>query len=681
MPIARVEAPDGKILRMEVPEGATHEQIAAFAQSQYKPEPLGFFDSATLGMKKAGVGTIQLGMDAARQFGYEFPETYAASEKVARQLDEQGRGSGVAGAVGEALGNPLTLPLAAASGGTSLLGMAGIGAGQGIAAGAIDPTQEGESRLENAAVGGAIGGVAAPVMKVAGDAISDFVTPYVKPFLKDTSTGIGRGAVKLDRPVIRPYEEIQQMAIQAYDDAAKAGGVIRPDAVNRIIGKAQAIGAKSKGAQRFQGGARDAVDTVVEKMQNLQNRGMTLKDVQEIDDILQDSISKEFVAGAGLTNEGRKISKIRDMFHNAHAELQPRDFIGGSAGFKAWREGDRLFAASSNARQIEGIIENAASADHPAMALKTGFRTLLRNKKNMRGFTPDEVKFIKHAANTGEITDALRTLGSRLNPLLHGGISGMDAGATMYGVSRASRELANKAQGMRADKVLEAITSRATGSPMPNLRIGTTPLGGAAGTIATGAGVSGVTQFPQAEPQPTPQAQADQPTQQQPIPPQSNAAPDYIQQNEGFRGAAYNDTVGEPTVGYGFNLDSGIAAKVWKAAGLSPQLMREVKAGRAQIDQAQATRLYQKSLEVAQADATAYYGDGFDELTREQQLALMDMSYQMGSVRLGKFRDLKRHIKNKNKMGIVKSIQNSKYYAQTPERARRAAQLLLKFNS
>lgn len=516
MPIARVQAPDGKILRLEVPEGATHEQIAAFAQSQYKPEPLGFFDSATLGMKKAGVGTIQLGMDAARQFGYEFPETYAVSEKAARQLDEQGRGSGVAGAIGEALGNPLTLPMAAASMGTSLLGMAGIGAAQGAASGAIDPTQDGESRLENAAVGGVIGGVAAPVMKVAGDAISDFVGPYIKPFIKDTSTGIGRGAVKLDKPVIRPYEEIQKMAIQSYDDAAKAGGVIRPQAVNKIIAKAQAIGAKSPGTQRFQGGAKDAVDTVVAKMQNLQNRGMTLKDVQEIDDILQDSISKEFVAGSGITNEGRKISKIRDMFHNAHAELAPYDFIGGSAGFKAWREGDRLFAASSNAKQIEAIIENAASADHPAMALKTGFRTLLRNKKNLRGFTPEELKFVKHAANTGAVTDLLRTIGSKLNPIVHGGIGGLDSGATVYGVSRFSRELANRAQGARADKVLEAITSRATGSPMPVLRTGTTALGGLGGAVGAGAGVSGITQIPES-PKVVPQQPVEQPAPQSSI--------------------------------------------------------------------------------------------------------------------------------------------------------------------
>lgn len=39
MPIKRVQFPDGSIKRVEVPEGATNEQIIAFVQSQWQPEP------------------------------------------------------------------------------------------------------------------------------------------------------------------------------------------------------------------------------------------------------------------------------------------------------------------------------------------------------------------------------------------------------------------------------------------------------------------------------------------------------------------------------------------------------------------------------------------------------------------------------------------------------------------
>lgn len=38
MPIAEVETPDGKIMTLEVPEGATNEQIIAFAEANYQPQ-------------------------------------------------------------------------------------------------------------------------------------------------------------------------------------------------------------------------------------------------------------------------------------------------------------------------------------------------------------------------------------------------------------------------------------------------------------------------------------------------------------------------------------------------------------------------------------------------------------------------------------------------------------------
>lgn len=37
MPIATVQTPDGKTMTLEVPDGATQEQIVAFAEQNYKP--------------------------------------------------------------------------------------------------------------------------------------------------------------------------------------------------------------------------------------------------------------------------------------------------------------------------------------------------------------------------------------------------------------------------------------------------------------------------------------------------------------------------------------------------------------------------------------------------------------------------------------------------------------------
>jgi hypothetical protein len=37
MPITKVEGPDGKIIKVEHPEGASQEEILSFAEQNYKP--------------------------------------------------------------------------------------------------------------------------------------------------------------------------------------------------------------------------------------------------------------------------------------------------------------------------------------------------------------------------------------------------------------------------------------------------------------------------------------------------------------------------------------------------------------------------------------------------------------------------------------------------------------------
>ena len=54
MPIFKVETPDGSIMKVEAPEGASQQQIIDFAKSQYKPT------TSTVGQKALGVGEAAL---------------------------------------------------------------------------------------------------------------------------------------------------------------------------------------------------------------------------------------------------------------------------------------------------------------------------------------------------------------------------------------------------------------------------------------------------------------------------------------------------------------------------------------------------------------------------------------------------------------------------------------------
>ena len=52
MPIKRIQFPDGSIKRVEVPEGATDEQILQFVQSQYQPKPTGLLEVGNIDLAR-----------------------------------------------------------------------------------------------------------------------------------------------------------------------------------------------------------------------------------------------------------------------------------------------------------------------------------------------------------------------------------------------------------------------------------------------------------------------------------------------------------------------------------------------------------------------------------------------------------------------------------------------------
>lgn len=149
----------------------------------------------------------------------------------------------------------------------------------------------------------------------------------------------------------------------------------------------------------------------------------------------------------------------------------------------------------------------------------------------------------------------------------------------------------------------------------------------------------------------------------------------FTQANEGFSSVRYNDSLGNPTIGYGFNFNSGIAPRVWKEAGIQTPY-KQAKLGKAAITPQEAQALYQTHERIAINDARNYYPD-FDRLRPQQQMALIDMSYQMGGSTLNQFAGLKKALKSNNKNAIISSIRTSKYYTQTPERAERVLRMLV----
>ncbi len=453
MPIARVEMPDGRIGRFEVPEGTTPEQVQAFASQQLE-EPVeepGFFSRVGTRFEERGevFGEILRADKADEQ----------ASIRTVLQL-----GGNVLGAAGDVLGegivsaakslpDEVTEPVVEIA--RTLLdtdaGKSGISAlSEGVEA-------WDDFAAENPAVArdiGALFNIATFFTPVKGVSAATVTGGVIKK-----TRGAGKQVAKLTtRAPVVTSDDIATLASKAYKSADDAGGTLTPKFTNKFIENVEKLQPKGEFA-RVLAGKDSPLGRTLDAIKTFRGKPISLKDAQEMDEVLGKLIDKSLDAGR-FTSDSKDLLNIQTLFREGIEDAGPNFISGGKEGFTALKEARKLWAGSRRLADIEKIVSRAELATNPATTIKAGFRALASNPKRLRGFSKKEISLIRSAAKDGIVSDTLRTVvGSRLLPIIAAG-SGRGLGGTAAAAagSIAARGAAERGALRQAGKVTRQIT-------------------------------------------------------------------------------------------------------------------------------------------------------------------------------------------------------------------------------
>lgn len=261
--------PSGKVHTIDGPEGATREQVIAKIKERLGQAPVTQSDPYTETAQKqstfenlaAGAGGAIHGMylGAKQMLGKATPEELAEHRQAMKGLR-----STTAGTIGDIGGQvAAAVPAALIPGVNTYLGAAAVGGGLG----ALQPTQEGESRGQNMALG-AVGGVA-------GNAIGRGISKLLQPVPRMANSGRDEGIAAA-----------QRLGIDNLTAGQKTGSL--------ALQQAEAVLSRTPGAA-------GAFDKIKDTHQAALNRGAAKAIGESADDLSEsviarasDRISKQF---------------------------------------------------------------------------------------------------------------------------------------------------------------------------------------------------------------------------------------------------------------------------------------------------------------------------------------------------------------------------------------------------
>lgn len=306
------------------------------------------------------------------------------------------------------------------------------------------------------------------------------VLPSFAKYADDVARGITKTGKAMQKPPVLPSETVRQQASALYQRADEIGGKLKPEFTQKFGQKLARLGQKDEFITKIRrkAGQDDAYANVLDVLNDYVDEPLSFDRAKALDETLGSLAYSNLDNTGKLDDVGRQYldmqTTLRDMVNSA----TPDDFIGSGEAFEIAKEARKYWTAQNKLRDIERIIENAERMDVPATSVRTGFRTLLRNGKRLKGYSPKEVKALEKAARTGITTDALRLAGSGLGPIVTGSIAGastmnpvigMAAAAPAFALQNTAKAAATARQMSRAKDVGRIVTQGLTGAPQSSV--------------------------------------------------------------------------------------------------------------------------------------------------------------------------------------------------------------------
>lgn len=204
------------------------------------------------------------------------------------------------------------------------------------------------------------------------------------------------------RTPLKTPEDAQPFVDALYKKADESGVVVDPGLTTGFLSDLDKYKPRSKAGLATEGPS--PTNDLITRLKKLENEPIRdMQGIQDVDQQIQRAIDEQYTP-TGMTTYGKQMRDILADFRQRTETVAPE--------LKTARD---AYAAQKRMEAVQRIIDNTEQYDNPASAIRTQVRTFLRNDRNTRGWTDEEIASLRRAGDSGFLTDYLRAEASRLS--------------------------------------------------------------------------------------------------------------------------------------------------------------------------------------------------------------------------------------------------------------------------